>query len=567
MAYQSLYRRYRPRRFSDVKGQPHVVMALHNAVREGRVGHAYLFSGPRGTGKTSTARILAKVLNCAAPVDGEPCCECENCLAVENGVIVDWLQELDAATNNRVEQMRDLLDKVPLGTSGNRKVYILDEVHMLTGGAANALLKTLEEPPDHVVFVLATTDPHKVLPTIRSRTQHFDFHLVPVDELDEHVRWVIQDAGLAVGDDGIEHVLRVGGGSVRDALSALDQVAAAGGVLDRRDAADELLDALVARDPGRTLGSVADAVNAGRDPRVLVTSLIGRLRDVFLASLKAGLDHLSDIDRDRATQLAEQVERPFLTRSLEVLGEASVDMREAPDPRITLEVALVRLTNVDADASPAALLERIERLERALATGTPAATTPTATTPAPAAAARDQLASRSAPALGGIRSTPQPEPAQPQAQPEPEAPTAPAAPTGPLPTRDELTLAWGDHVLASLRGSAAKARFAGGRFVAVEDGAAVFGLPNAVHRDRCEECRTDVEAALAAHFGRPVPLRLVVDTGPVAPPADSSSHLPEDDGPVDVHDLVDAPAETVTGVDRLTQAFPGAQLIEGDQPQ
>jgi DNA polymerase-3 subunit gamma/tau len=329
-------------------------------------------------------------------------------------------------------------------------------------------------------------------------------------------------------------------------------------VLDRRDAADELLDALVARDPGRALGSVADAVNAGRDPRVLVTSLIGRLRDVFLASLKAGLDHLSDIDRDRATQLAEQVERPFLTRSLEVLGEASVDMREAPDPRITLEVALVRLTNVDADASPAALLERIERLERALATGTPAA-------PAPAAAARDQLAGRSAPALGGIRSTPPPEPAQPQAQPEPEATAAPSAPTGLLPTRDELTLAWGDHVLASLRGSAAKARFAGGRFVAVEDGAAVFGLPNAVHRDRCEECRTDVEAALAAHFGRPVPLRLVVDTGAVPPPTGSAAHLPDDDGPVDVHDLVDAPAETVSGVDRLTQAFPGAQLMEGDQ--
>src|SRR6266545_2648894 len=135
-AYQSLYRRYRPQRFDEVLGQDHVTKALRNAVRDGRVGHAYLFSGPRGTGKTSTARILAKVLNCEAPRDGEPCCECENCLAVERGVIVDWLQELDAATNNRVEQMRDLLDKVPLGTSGRRKVYILDEVHMLTGGAA-----------------------------------------------------------------------------------------------------------------------------------------------------------------------------------------------------------------------------------------------------------------------------------------------------------------------------------------------------------------------------------------------------------------------------------------------
>ena len=230
-AYQSLYRRYRSQRFDEVLGQDHITKALRNAVRDDRVGHAYLFSGPRGTGKTSTARILAKVLNCDAPEDGEPCGKCDNCVAVAEGRVVDWLLEQDAASKSKVDDMRDLLERVPLGTSGNRKVIILDEVHMLSQGAENALLKTLEEPPSHVVFVLATTDPQKVRPTIRSRTQHFEFRLLPPDLLAEHVRHIIDDAGLLEGadiDGAIEQVIRSGGGSARDTLSALDQVAALG---------------------------------------------------------------------------------------------------------------------------------------------------------------------------------------------------------------------------------------------------------------------------------------------------------------------------------------------------
>ena len=229
MAAPSLYRRYRPRNFAQVRGQDHVVGAMLNAVASGTEGHAYLFSGPRGTGKTSTARILAKALNCEDLRDGEPCCECDSCRAIEAGSSLD-LFELDAASNNKVDDMRSLIGGTVVSSPGRTKVYILDEVHMLSAGASNALLKTLEEPPSGVCFVLATTDPNKVLPTIRSRTQHFEFRLLSAAELESYVRWIAEDAGLDLTDEAVAHVVRVGRGSARDTLSALDQVVAAGGV-------------------------------------------------------------------------------------------------------------------------------------------------------------------------------------------------------------------------------------------------------------------------------------------------------------------------------------------------
>ena len=363
MSYQSLYRRYRPTRFREVRGQEHLVTALRNAVTEDRLGHAYLFSGPRGTGKTSTARILAKVLNCENPSDGEPCCVCDSCLSIDAGTSFD-VHELDAASNNGVDAIRDLISSASLATPGHYKVYILDEVHMLSTAASNALLKTLEEPPSHVIFVLATTDPQKVLPTIRSRTQHFEVHLLSAADLEGLVDHVVADAGLELSPEGRAYVLRFGAGSARDTLSALDRVVAAGGIPDSEDAVDELVEALCERDTGRALIAVEGALSRGRNPRVLGEALIARLRDVFLASVGADLSRLTDTDRGLATEQGRRLGAAGATRALEALGDAFVGIQDALDPRIPLEVALVRLTRDDVDVSLSSLADRISRLER-----------------------------------------------------------------------------------------------------------------------------------------------------------------------------------------------------------
>jgi DNA polymerase-3 subunit gamma/tau len=555
MAYQSLYRRYRPQRFSELRGQDHVSRTLRNAVREARVTHAYLFSGPRGTGKTSTARILAKALNCAAPSDGEPCGSCASCLEVTAGTSLD-VHELDAASNNGVDAMRELVSRAALGTPGRWKVYIVDEVHMLSAAASNALLKTLEEPPGHVVFVLATTDPQKVLPTIRSRTQHFEFRLLPADVLSEHLTWVAADAGLEVSPEAIDFVARRGNGSVRDALSALDQVAAAGGIDEQAVPVDEFVEALCERDAGRALVAVAERAAAGHDARQLARDLLEHLRQIFLTTMARNLVGLPDDELVHLEDQARRLGAPAMVRAMEIFGEALVDMRESPDPRVTLEVALVRLCRPDADASPAALLERIERLERALGERTAAP-----------ARAEVRAAVRNSPPPPQPP-PPQPPPPQPPSSPPPTPPTgaqaalgavqkkAPqkAAAKGPLPTREDLTLAWGDRVLGNLA-PRAKALYKSGRFVTVEDGAAVYALPNEVHRDRCERIRADVEQALAAEFGTAVPLRLVVE--PVA-----SAPVVEEEV-IDVEDIREAaPAAVTSPIDHVMQAFEGAQVVE-----
>lgn len=387
MAYQSLYRRFRPHDFAGIIGQEHTVAALRNAVRDDRVGHAYLLSGPRGTGKTTSARVLAKALNCEnLGADGEPDSTCASCLSIDDGTSFD-LHELDAASNNKVDDMRDLLARVALGTPGRTKVYLLDEVHMLTAGAENALLKTLEEPPAHVVFVLATTEPHKVVATIRSRTQHLELRLVGAEQMAAHVRWVAEQAELMLDDATVEHVVRVGGGSVRDTLSALEQVVSAGGVDDADTSTDDLVDALADGDTAASLSAVADATTRGLDPRVIGEALIDALRDVFLEAMGVGGDQATDRARERAAEVAERMTPARITRALELVGSALIEMRQAADPRIDLEVALVRLTRPDADTDVAALTQRVAELEKRRTDGPAPAAAPTEAQPATAVSA------------------------------------------------------------------------------------------------------------------------------------------------------------------------------------
>ena len=568
MAYQSLYRRYRPRRFNEVRGQEHVVGALRNAVNTHTEGHAYLFSGPRGTGKTSTARILAKALNCDNLQQGEPCCECTPCQDMEAGRSFD-LFELDAASNNGVDAIRDLIERTAVGSPGRTKVYILDEVHMLSPGASNALLKTLEEPPDHVRFVLATTDPQKVLPTIKSRTQHFEFQLLSAQELETYVRWINADADLDVDDESIAWVVRQGRGSARDTLSALDQVVAAGGVVTRAEPVEQLFRALVAKDSGQAIGAVSDALAQGHDPRVLGKAFLDSLRDTFLLSLGVQVPHLMAEDAEQFGAWASKLGTPLLTRAMEAVGAALVDMRHAADPRVPLEVALVRLTSA-ADVSLASLLERVERLEQGAPaasaapaqsagpaqSGAPAApavssegpssgsgvaearaalakaqsqpaphaaappnptrqsatappTPPTAPPPQPTAPAPPQPTAAPAPPETTAAAPAPPQPAAP-APPETIAPAQPTAPvaSGQLPTIEELRAGFAEAVLPQLRG-VAKAIFSTGDFVVVTADGAVFALENAPTRDRAERSRGDVEDALAGHFGSPVALILI----------------------------------------------------------
>jgi DNA polymerase-3 subunit gamma/tau len=645
--YQSLYRRFRPSTCAAVKGPDHVVLALRNAVRDGRVAHAYLFSGPRGTGKTSTARILAKALNCTDLRDGEPCGVCASCIEITRGTSLD-VHELDAASNNGVDAMRDLVSRAALGSPGRQKVYIVDEVHMLSTAASNALLKTLEEPPAHVIFVLATTDPQKVLPTIRSRTQHFEFRLLGPDTLSELLSQVRQDAHLDVGDEALDLAVRRGRGSARDALSILDQVAASDAVDDDLPELDEVVEALAERDVQRALVAVANLTAAGFSPQQLTVDLVDHLRQGFLALVAPDLVTVSGAERDALAAQAGRVGLAALVRAMEDLGRAQVTMRDAPEPRVNLEVALVRLVHPEADDSPAALLARIERLE---SSGPPVhgpgeATAPVAGPPPAASSTGAALAARAAAVPTGRPTPAEPVPEEPAVSEEapaapgptgarptlgalrrrsapadlqvagasptatPSAPVAPEVPapatavtagadvvpataapvahpsevaapsvpadSAPFPSRDELVQAWGDHVIGRLRPKA-KALFQAGRFVSAEGGRAQFGLPNDIHRNRCEAMRPEVEAALAEQFGRPIPLVLVVDGAPVAhveptgdedAPAPARPAAPPAPDPEDEEDLAVFEADDlqVAEIDnsaeaRLLQAFPGAEEV------
>ncbi len=457
--FVSLYRRFRPARFADLRGQDHVVRALRSAVQNDRVSHAYLFSGPRGTGKTSSARILAKALNCEAPEDGEPCGRCVSCVEIAQGTSLN-VHELDAASNNGVDAMRDLVAHAGLGTPGRWKVYIVDEVHMLSTAAANALLKTLEEPPGHVVFVLATTDPQKVPPTIRSRTQHLEFRLLGADTLHSLLESVNDAAGLDLGEDALEAAVRRGRGSARDALSALDQVLASGSTDAARPELAQVVDALAAGDVAAVLVCLNALLARGWGPQQLTTELADDLRQVFLAALAPELCATTGAARDRDAGLAEAMGLPRVVRTMEILGHALVDMREAPDAQVVLEVALVRAVRPDLDSGVDALADRVGALERA-GSGAAAFPRPHAEARPPALETSETVDIGQRPSVGAVRRRKEDKDQEPS-QSSPERDIAPpvedaadagggvVAPAGGTVDRDSLTEAWGDAILGAL---------------------------------------------------------------------------------------------------------------------
>ncbi|HEY2214487.1 MAG TPA: DNA polymerase III subunit gamma/tau [Acidimicrobiales bacterium] len=584
--FVSLYRRFRPGRFSEILGQDHVVRALQSAVRDDRVSHAYLFSGPRGTGKTSSARILAKALNCTDPHDGEPCGICASCIEITQGTSLN-VHELDAASNNGVDAMRDLVAHAGLGTPGRWKIYIVDEVHMLSNAAANALLKTLEEPPSHVVFVLATTDPQKVPPTIRSRTQHLEFRLISADTLHELLQSVREKAGLDIGEDSVEAAVRRGRGSARDALSALDQVAASGSADSARPEVAPVLRALADGEASELLVELSGLLAGGWGPQPLATELVDELRQVFLAALAPELCAVSGDARAPYVGLAESMGLPRVVRSMEILGQALIDMRDAPDAQVVLEISLVRSTRADLDSGIAALTERVSALERGLPAGGAPAPAPIVR-PAPVPDAAPSTPTQSAPvgsrpSLGAVQ----------RRQGKEEAPAASESASVPAPAipptaepkvaatvrpldHDSVTQAWGDVILRGLP-ARAKAIYAGGRFVTVEQSTVQFALPNAAHRDRCAELASVVESALTHHFGAPVTLQLIVDDGRtgaadaappvVATPSAGGAAFEDDNGieEVDIDDFeMDAagqPDQAAAAEARLLEAFPGTSEV------
>jgi len=341
------------------------VRALQGAVRNNRVSHAYLFSGPRGTGKTTAARVLAKALNCENPVDGDACCVCASCVAITKGSSLD-VTELDAASNNGVDDIRDITAGAWHGTPGRWKVYIFDEVHQLSKAASAALLKTLEEPPPHVVFVLATTDPHKVLPTIRSRTQQLEFRLIGGDTLKDLLREVKGAAGLNVDDATIETAVRLGRGSARDALSSLDQLVATGSLGDAQPQFEGLFDALREQDAVQALVALSVLRQGGWDVEQLAESFVGEVRQAFLLQVAPEVADVVDAERARLAEWGSALGLARTLRVLETFGRAMREMKSAPDKTVILEVALVRLVKPELDSTIDALAERITVLERAV---------------------------------------------------------------------------------------------------------------------------------------------------------------------------------------------------------
>ncbi len=445
----ALYRKYRSATFAEVIGQEHVTEPLAQALTAGRINHAYLFSGPRGCGKTSSARILARSLNCVQGPTPTPCGVCESCLELApNGTGSIDVIEIDAASHGGVDDARDLRERAFYAPVRDRyKVYIIDEAHMVTTQGFNALLKLIEEPPDFLVFVFATTEPDKVLQTIRSRTHHYPFRLIPPGVMRAHLERICAAEGISVEPAVLPLVVRAGGGSARDSLSVLDQLLAgagpegvtyarAVGLLGITDSAllDDMIDALAAADAASVYGTVDRVVEAGHDPRRFSADLLDRFRDLIVLDSvpDAGSRGLIDAPQDELAHMSDQAARlggATLTRYAEIVHTALIEMRGTTAPRLVLELLCARMQLPDAAADSAALLQRIERLERRqslVQAGEPTAASTAEASPAPvrppAAARRSEPARTAEPAA---------RPAEPAARPAEPAASAPPASSPP----------------------------------------------------------------------------------------------------------------------------------------
>ena len=380
MAYQALYRKYRPRTFADVRGQEQIVATLKTELRTGRISHAYLFCGTRGTGKTTCAKIFAKAVNCLNPQDGEPCNECRNCREIDSGSNLDIL-EIDAASNNGVDNIRDIRDEVVYSpASGKRRVYIIDEVHMLSQGAFNALLKTLEEPPPYVLFILATTEAHKIPATIISRCQRFDFRRISQQDITDRVLEVAEREQIPIEADAARLIARLADGALRDAMSILDQCACTGehityefvartaGVTDTSHTL-ELAEHLAKKDYPGALQAFAALYQSNREPSLVCQELLSLYRDLMLLKSVKEPDEVLLTPPDRQPQLkplAELLTLEELLNGMGVLQDTLDGMGRSLSPRTAMETALLRLCRPAVDTTPQALLARIAALEQKL---------------------------------------------------------------------------------------------------------------------------------------------------------------------------------------------------------
>lgn len=380
MSYVALYRKFRPPVFEDVKGQDHIITTLKNQIKSDRVGHAYLFCGTRGTGKTSVAKILARAVNCEHPVDGSPCGECEMCKAIAAGNSMNVI-EIDAASNNGVDNIREIIDEVSYSpTKGKRKVYIIDEVHMLSAGAFNALLKTLEEPPEYVMFILATTEVQKIPITILSRCQRYDFHRITIDTIEERLREVVNAEGISVEEKALRYIAKTADGSMRDSLSLLDQCIAFNygeeltydkvlGVLGAVDTEvfSKLFSALYKQDANSALTILSDVVIQGRELAQFVNDFVWYLRNLMLVQASDQMEDVVDVSSDNLRDLkaqAEGAETNTILRYIRIFSELSSQLRYATQKRILIEITLIKMCKPQMEDNDDSLEDRLRILEQ-----------------------------------------------------------------------------------------------------------------------------------------------------------------------------------------------------------